>query len=297
MRVARLAAAAVLSAATAACAVAPEADYVAAMAYLRANMLPSDRLQAPSLFGAGGLVDAGVNVSIANRYTLPWAGVDTVPDAVFEEYVLPYANTNEARTSWRPLLKQALLPLVRNATFTAASVDEVVSIVNGYDGPESLWTALGSAPIVFKSDQTPLIYDPMSVLLYRYASCTGVSILLVDALRSVGVAARLAGTPSWNGGSSISNNHNWIEVYRGVQDGWSFIEAKPAGSGETLGNPCDKWFCNPAHMANGTQVFAAAFSRHLPSSSIRYPMAWDVRNDEVIGVDRTDYYQEACNAC
>jgi hypothetical protein len=51
---------------------------------------------------------------------------------------------------------------------------------------------------VFKSQQTPLIFDPMSTIAYSFASCTGVSIFLIDALRSVGIAARIAGTPAWN---------------------------------------------------------------------------------------------------
>ena len=70
--------------------------------------------------------------------------------------------------------------------------------------------------VVFKSSQTPLIYDPMSAIVFGFASCTGekqrengvimrqencsgVSILFADALKSAGIPARVAGTPSWNG--------------------------------------------------------------------------------------------------
>ena len=98
----------------------------------------------------------------------------------------------------------------------------------------------------------------MSTLAFGYASCTGVSIFFIDALRSVGIPARIAGTPAWN--SVYTNgNHNWLEVWTGETDGWQFIEAAPAGGGETLTNPCDKWFCNPSKFANGTQVFSARF--------------------------------------
>ena len=41
---------------------------------------------------------------------------------------------------------------------------------------------------------------------------------------------------------------------------WHFIEALVAGGGESLENPCDKWFCNPASMAAGTQVFATRWN-------------------------------------
>lgn len=80
-----------------------------------------------------------------------------------------------------------------------------------------LWSAFGQ-PIVFKSQQTPLIFDPMSIIAYSFASCTGVSIFLIDALRSVGIAARIAGTPAWNQ-IEENGNHNWLEVWS-PEDGW-----------------------------------------------------------------------------
>jgi len=102
----------------------------------------------------------------------------------------------------------------------------------------------------------------MSTIVYGYASCTGVSILYADALRAVGVPARIVGTPAWNADVS-HGNHNWVEVYLGTQaygnaDGWYFIEASPAGPGESFSNPCDKWFCNPGHFAEkpATRVYA-----------------------------------------
>ncbi len=59
----------------------------------------------------------------------------------------------------------------------------------------------------------------------------------VDALRAVGIPARLAGTPAWN--QAVQHgNHNWVEVW--VDGAWQFIEARPAGGGETFTNPCDK---------------------------------------------------------
>ena len=146
--------------------------------------------------------------------------------------------------------------------------------------------------IVFVASQTPLIYDPMSTIVFGYSSCTGLSIFLVDALRSIGIAARLAGTPAWN--DNVNNgNHNWLEVY--TDNDWQFIESQPAGGASgTFNNPCSMWFCNPEHMANGTTFFAAAFEQ---SRKIRYPMAWDISNVAIPGIDRTDYYQDVCNRC
>ena len=51
------------------------------------------------------------------------------------------------------------------------------------------------------------------------ATCTGLSIMLVEACRAVGVPARLAGIQSWPG---RGGNHTWVEVW---DDGWHFVGA------------------------------------------------------------------------
>jgi hypothetical protein len=232
-----------------------------------------------------GVATLGINISLATKQASPWAW--TVPQDVFNEYVAAYAWTNEGRTDWRPFLGASVASVFEANTETdLTDITSVVSVINA-----QLWNsgALGRT-VVFKSAMTPLIYDPMSVVAYGYASCTGVSIVFAGALRAAGIPARLAGTPAWNG-AVANGNHNWVEVW--LEDGsWYFIEAAPAGGGETLANPCDKWFCSGAKM-NGTSVFAARWAR----AGTVYPLAWDPKNSEVPGVDRTSFYQEACGAC
>ena len=41
------------------------------------------------------------------------------------------------------------------------------------------------------------------------ATCTGLSIMLVEACRAVGIPARVAGIASWPG---RGGNHTWVEV-------------------------------------------------------------------------------------
>ena len=38
------------------------------------------------------------------------------------------------------------------------------------------------------------------------------------------------------------------------------------------------------------------FSRWKQAGTV-YPMAWDLANTEVSGVNRTEYYQSVCNLC
>ena len=271
-------------------------------AFLRANMFKFDEPNAATLFD-GGIVEPTVKLALEARAKFGWAG--KVPRDIFESAVLPYASVNEARTDWRQLLWDLLVggalgpqPWV-TALPADSKIEAVALAVNAH-----VWADLGALTgrkaVVFKSEQTPLIYDPLSTILFGYASCTGISLAYVDSLRTLGVPARLVGTPAWHGKPS-DGNHNWVEVWLSEEEGWRFIEGAPAGAGETFSNPCDKWFCNPAHFpkVNGTdegatKVFATTYSK---VGSTVYPMAWDLANKDVAGVDRSAYYNEVCGAC
>ncbi len=218
----------------------------------------------------------------------PWATVNS--QETFNEYVAPYAFTNEPRTDWRALMKPPLELLMTNYTGDNTPFD-VALYVNA-----NLWSSSTSglpSSITFKSSQTPLIYDPMSTLAFGYASCTGVSIVFASALRTLGIPARIAGTPAWNGVME-NGNHNWIEVYDATNDEWAFIEAAPSGGGESFSNPCDKWFCSPSKATN-TSFYATKWT--FDDAGTVYPMAWDISNLEIPGIDRTSYMQEVCSKC
>ena len=236
-----------------------------------------------------GIATLGINISLTTKQSKPWA-VD-VPEDIFNEYVVPYAHVNEARNNWRPFLTKAVNAIFEaNPQISLFTVPDVVYLLN-----DNLWhTGVLGNNITFKSSQTPLIYDPMSTIVFGYASCTGVSILFADALRAAGVPARISGTPAWNRVQE-NGNHNWVEVYDHQTQDRYFIEAAPAGGGESLTNPCDKWFCSPERMENGTQVYSTRWK--FDTTGTVYPLAWDIGNKEVPGVDRTDYYQKVCNKC
>lgn len=155
-----------------------------------------------------GMVGPTVKLALDAKTQYPWT--DDLPKHIFFDYVLNYANLNEARSNWRPLLVDGLKFNESDLWKTgSANMSSVVTWVNKH-----LWTRLGrtGSPIVFKSSQTPLIFDPMSTIAFGYASCTGTSILFCNALRAVGVPARVAGTPAWYGNVS-QGNHNWVEVF------------------------------------------------------------------------------------
>lgn len=262
-----------------------------ARTFLKSNLPPWDVGNLETF--EEGILRPTINISVMARDRFPWA--ESIPKDIWLNYVLPYANVNEPRTPWRTLLAKKMGPLVQNPGFEAGSITEVAEILN-----RELWSVLRpDGEITFKSEMTPLIYDPMSIIDYGYASCTGVSIMLVDALRSVGVPARIAGTPAWHGNVS-DGNHNWVEVWLGPGEGlrgeaWSFIEGKPAGGGENFTDPCNKWFCTPERFDGKTQAFAPQYDR--TTNYTVYPMAWDLQNQNVPGVNRTAFYNALCQPC
>ena len=75
--------------------------------------------------------------------------------------VHPYSIVNEGRSNWRQLMTDKVLPLVANQTTTDLS--EIAMLINSV-----MWSQFGQE-IVFKSEQTPLIMDPMSTITFGFA--------------------------------------------------------------------------------------------------------------------------------
>jgi hypothetical protein len=289
-----------------------------------------------------GLIQPTIRLALDAKIQYLWT--DSLPRHIFMDYVLNYANLNEARTNWRPLLVHALqLQFQPNHTKnhkinTDVNDDDDVDDVwvDGYNDDyyynnitsvttwvnTHLWTKLArhpDHPIHFQPSQTPLIFDPMSTIAYGYASCTGTSILFCNALRSLGIPARVVGTPAWYG-NVTQGNHNWVEVYVGKKnqystkdttnhdntnvvdddDGWKFLEPSPAlDQVDTLDkDPCQRWFCHPSRFPS-SRVYAAKLSRQTTRTTelLFFPLAWEHTCQDVPAVDRTDYYARICQRC
>ncbi len=145
----------------------------------------------------------------------PWA--DSIPEDIFFNNILPYASINERRDNWRSDFRKRFSDLVKEAKtpgHAAALLNQrLYPLVNVKYSTQRK-----------KADQSP--YESINSGL---ASCTGLSVLLIDACRAVGVPARFVGTPLW---TDNSGNHSWTEVW---DDGWHFT-----GAAEPNGTDLDK---------------------------------------------------------
>lgn len=210
------------------------------------------------------------------RHELPVAA--SVPEDMFLREVLPYQHFDEPLDDWRPVFFKRLMaePSVRKATSLKELADVVIPLA---------FTNLGNK-VQFKSNMTPQMMAPISETLHSgHASCTGMSILVANALRSVGVPARVAGIPEWN--RPDGGNHNWVEVWTG--DGWHFTDAVPT----------DKVTWDSAWFTDGTVQKSVANSIHAVTApawdahdaNTNYTVLWRTPSKLMPAIDRTAFYK------
>jgi len=220
-----------------------------------------------------------------------------VPEDIFLEFVLPYRLVDEPVDNFRKSFYDVLAPSAKKAENLTSAVKDIVPRIftELRASKEVMRDKANDTAVVFKSNQTPAVMAPISeTLLAGYASCTGTSILIVDALRSVGIPARVVGTPEWN--IPTKGNHNWVEVWTGEgEDGWHFFDASEH-------NPVslDKgWFFpgNTQHASKDDpmhKIYTATWSEDATDSE--YPLTWRTPFVNWRAKDRTDFYLAASNS-
>ncbi len=207
-----------------------------------------------------------VNLAVKSRDSSPWDL--EIPEEIFLDGVLPYASINERRDRWRADFRNRFLPLIEDTDSPSEAAARLNQKVFGLVGVKYST----KRP---KADQSP--YESMESGL---ASCTGLSVILVDACRSVGIPARFVGTPLWSDGSG---NHSWVEIW---DDGWHFT-----GAAEPTGDELNRaWFTGRASGASREDPRNAVYAVTWNDSPITFPMIWAPNNSTVGATDVTDRY-------
>jgi hypothetical protein len=193
---------------------------------------------------------------------VPWG--NDIPKEIFLNDILPYASFNERRENWRGDFHRRFIKIA----VKSKTIDQAVLALNKYVFAV-LWVQY-SATLRPKPDQSP--YESMRA---HYASCTGLSILLTDALRSVGIPARIAAITVW---PDKSGNHTWVEIWDGQ---WHYIGASEP-------TPLDHtWFTEKAsHADAGHRIYATSFKR----TGLSFPMLWAPEIKSVPAIDVTERY-------
>ena len=196
----------------------------------------------------------------------PWK--NDIPEALFFNNVLPYANINEQRDSWRTDFYEKCKPLIAGAK----TPSEAAVLLN-----QKLFKQLN---VKYSTKRNRADQGPSESIRTGLASCTGLSILLIDACRSVGIPARFVGTPLW---TNKSGNHSWVEIW---DDGWHFT-----GACEPSGNELDNgWFKGRAATAQTDHPLHAIYAVSYKKTPAAFPMVWAPTNKTVSAVNVTDRY-------
>ena len=233
----------------------------AGMAFLVANMPDADlrKLKADFLL-------ANTDLAYRARRDVPW-GKD-VPEDLFLNDVLPYANVDETRELWRKDFYDRCLPLVKGCK----TPGEAVQKLNG--------TLFQKLNVKYSTERKAPNQSPAESIAQGKASCTGLSILLCDACRAVCVPARLVGTPLW---ANKRGNHTWVEVW---DRGWHFTGAcEPDPSGLDHG-----WFVGDAAQAKKDSPEHAIYAASFKKTDQHFPLVWARRRTDVPAENVTDRY-------
>ena len=229
--------------------------------FLLDNMPQADLERVSAKFLLSNLAGA-----YATRSRVPWG--KSIPEDIFLNGVLPYVNIDERREDWRQLLHDQCAPLIADCQTPAAAAQRL---------NEKIFPQF---KVKYSTQRKKANQSPSESIASGLASCTGLSILLIDACRSVGVPARLVGTPNW-----IDNrgNHTWVEVWDGR---WHFLgaaEPDPQGLDHA-------WFQGDAARAVKASPEHAIYAASFRRTGLPFPLVWAPGVEAVSAENVTDNY-------
>ncbi|GAA4303066.1 transglutaminase domain-containing protein [Aestuariibaculum suncheonense] len=187
------------------------------------------------------------------RERFPWC--KTLPDSIFFNEVLPYINVAETRDPWRKDFYERFSKYVEYETNLKDAIFSIAKPINK------------EVNVEYNIKRSIVDSSPKEAMAENMATCTGLSIILTDAFRAVGIPSRLAGTPMW---TNMKGNHTWCEVY--IDNEWKFIEYYPddlnkswflADAGKADPNNPLHWIYAVSYKPTGQYYYAGRAAKFL----------------------------------
>lgn len=200
------------------------------------------------------------------RQSFPWS--KQVPDDLFLDCVLPYAQLDEPRDPWRREFYGTCRDIVKGCQTATEAAHQLNSTV---------FDRLG---VKYSTNRKRPNQSPKESREQGMASCTGLSIILADACRSVGIPARVAGTAMW---TNKRGNHTWVEVWDGAWHFTGAAEASPEGLDRG-------WFSGDAAKAVANVPTYAIWATTWRPARDHFPLVWNLSDHSVPAVNVTDRY-------
>ena len=214
-----------------------------------------------------GYVGENIRLAIKARDEFPWAR--ELEEWRFLNDVLPYAVLDEDRDPWRADFLAKLRPVVANCKTRREAILAVNAALRDL------------VKVDYNTKRRAPNQSPADSMRQGMASCTGLSILLVDAFRAVGIPARIAGCATW---VTVQGNHNWVEVWDGE---WFFTEYYPDKQGLNHG-----WLLERAAYADPDRPETRIYATSWAPTGEAFPVIWNLRQRDIAGVDRTLAYHK-----
>lgn len=212
---------------------------------------------------------SNLDLAFEARAEFPWA--KAVPEEVFHNDVLPYAVFDETRDPWRADFLEKARPLVKDAK----TASEAAQALN-----REFFKLI---KVHYNTGRKAPNQSPKESMESGRATCTGLSIILVDACRAVGIPARAVGTPLW---ANERGNHTWVEIWDG---GWHFTGADEYDAkGLNRG-----WFTGDAAQARAEVPRHAIYATSWKNEGLAFPMVWALASKDVAAVNVTSRYAKA----
>jgi hypothetical protein len=231
------------------------------MAFLIANMPEPDLWSLKA-----DLLLSNTELAYKARNEVPWG--KQIPEELFLNDVLPYANLDEKRDAWRKEFYDLCMPIVKACKTPAEAAHRLNSEI------------FKKVNLKYSTQRKAPNQSPKESMEQGKASCTGLSIVLSDACRAVCIPARLVGTPLW---ANKTGNHTWVEIW---DKGWHFTGAcEPDPNGLDRG-----WFVGNAAEAKKESFEHAIYAASFQKTKIHFPLVWEMKNREVPAENVTDRY-------
>jgi len=192
-----------------------------------------------------------VRLASAARQATNWAR--KIPRDIYLDSVLPHAAITEPRDFMREEFMRKYLQLAK----TAKSSGDAALKLNKQ--------LFADYKVVYNTLRLRTDQSSRETIAQGMATCTGLSIMLVEACRSIGIPARIAGIHTWPG---KTGNHTWVEIWDG---GWHFIgAAEPDPNGLN-----HAWFVDQAKTAIEDKPENAIFAVSYRKTGTYFPLAWN----------------------
>eukprot|EP01060_Flectonema_neradi_P010198 TRINITY_DN1731_c0_g1_i2.p1 TRINITY_DN1731_c0_g1~~TRINITY_DN1731_c0_g1_i2.p1 ORF type:complete len:420 (+),score=94.45 TRINITY_DN1731_c0_g1_i2:71-1261(+) len=248
-----------------------ELSYCAAKNWTLQHMPTKDTIYLPGSVSVQGdsMLDDSIIFSMMADKASGYSSSMSLPLRM--AYILPHSSTMEAISNWRPLLFSKYFGAVAKANITT-TWDAIEALAASHftnwtaHQPPGIPARTDDYHVIWHSSTSPPVASPFDFLAYGYGSCTAWATLFVDILRSLGIPARVTGSPCWNGGDfqglvvdnknvthcwtggvqpdgpfggHYLNNHNWVEYWDTEDKQWNFMNV-PVGTSVTKNTG---WMC------------------------------------------------------